>query len=53
MEKVPEEITICQLECVLMPQGEIICNGQTLGWWSTLGTFLTIKEPAEKIDSKG
>jgi len=40
MEKQPEEITLCQLDCVLMPQGEIICNGKTIGWFKDFSPHL-------------
>ncbi len=33
MNKQPKEITMCKLEVVLMPQGEIICMGKTIGWF--------------------
>lgn len=32
MEKAPEDITIANLEVLVMPNGEIICKGKTLGW---------------------
>ncbi len=44
METQPEQITVCTLECIVMPQGEIICNGKTLGWFKELKKYLTIKE---------
>lgn len=42
----PTEITVCLLEVVVMPNGEVICNGRTLGWVEATGgrglsTFLT------------
>jgi len=43
MEKQPKEITVCNLECVLMPQGEVICAGKTLGWFKSIGEYLSIK----------
>lgn len=46
MNKLPEEITVCQLECILMPQGEIICTGKTLGWFKDFKKWLT---PVEKV----
>lgn len=39
----PKKITVCNLEVVLMPNGEIICSGKTLGWIKELGCFLTVK----------
>jgi hypothetical protein len=44
MEKQPDQITLCQLECVLMPQGEIICEGNTIGWFKNFKKHLTVKE---------
>ncbi len=41
MKKQPKEITLCGLECVLMPQGEIIFRGKTLGWFEDVKEFLT------------
>ena len=40
MKKIPETITICKLECVLMPQGEVICLGKTIGWFKDLKPYL-------------
>jgi hypothetical protein len=40
----PNEITVCLLECVVMPQGEVICNGKTIGWLRDFKEFLTKKE---------
>ena len=44
MEKVPEQITLCNLEVVLMPNGEVICLGKTVGWFKNLKNYLTKKE---------
>ena len=35
-----KEIKVMRLQCLLMPNGEIICNGKTLGWESELGKYL-------------
>jgi hypothetical protein len=47
----PRTITPAVLECVVMPNGEVICGGQTLGWVRTLGGFLRsrvgLPEPSE------
>ena len=47
MNKQPEGITVCTLECVLMPQGEIICLGKTIGWFKEFKKYLTKKEIEE------
>ena len=38
--KKPAEITVCHLEVVVMPNGEIICAGKTVGWFDKLGKYL-------------
>ena len=38
-----EKITLCNLEVVVMPNGEIICLGKTIGWVKELGKYLTPK----------
>ena len=40
MQKLPKEITLCRLDCVLMPQGEVICQGKTIGWFKDLQSHL-------------
>lgn len=42
MEK-PNEMTICNLEVLVMPNGEILCKGKTIGWFEGLKEFLTPK----------
>lgn len=44
MKKAPEEMTICHLEVLVMPNGEILCNGKTLGWVKDLGEYLKPEE---------
>jgi hypothetical protein len=36
----PKEITIARLEVVIMPNGEIICLGKTVGWFKDLHKYL-------------
>jgi len=48
MEKQPDGITVCNLEVVLMPQGEIICLGKTVGWFKECKECLTEKKEAKK-----
>ena len=43
MDEQPKEITLCNLEVVVMPNGEIICLGKSLGWFKTFKDFLTKK----------
>lgn len=44
IEKQPKEITACYLECVLMPNGEIISLGKTVGWFRDYKDYLTPME---------
>jgi hypothetical protein len=44
MEKIPEKITEAKLDCIIMPSGEIICNGFTIGWFSQIGKYLIEKK---------
>lgn len=44
MDKQPKEITVCYLEVVLMPNGEIISLGKTVGWFRDYKDYLTPKE---------
>lgn len=44
MEEQPKEITLCTLECLVMPQGELICKGKSLGWFKDFKEYLTKKE---------
>lgn len=41
INKQPQNITVVQLECVLMPQGEIISQGKTIGWFKDCKKYLT------------
>ena len=36
IEAIPEEITLCKLDAVLMPNGEVISNGKSIGWFDQL-----------------
>lgn len=35
-----DKISTCLLQVVLMPNGEIICKGKTIGWFDNLKEFL-------------
>ena len=49
MKSAPTEITIAKLEVVVMPNGEVICLGQSLGWVKTLGKHLTaVTDPTSR-----
>lgn len=40
IEELPKEITLVKLECILMPNGEVIHDGKTVGWFNKLKSFL-------------
>ncbi len=40
IDKLPDKITLCKLECVLMPNGEVISMGKTIGWFKDLKPYL-------------
>jgi len=48
MMKTPDEITVAWLEVVVMPNGEIICAGKSIGYVDKLGKYLTPK--TERVD---
>lgn len=41
VKQIPKEITVCRLEVVLMPNGEVICNGKKLGWFKDFKQYFT------------
>lgn len=36
-----DEIKVVNLECILMPNGEIMCLGKSIGWFDELGKYLS------------
>jgi len=38
----PEEMTLCDLKVVLMPNGEVLCLGKTVGFFDTLQKYLSL-----------
>ena len=50
--KQPDEITLCTLEVVLMPNGEVICLGKTVGWFKQLKDYLQTKGGDIKMGRK-
>lgn len=43
LKEVPEDIKVCLLECVVMPQGEVISMGKTLGYIKDFENKLLVK----------
>lgn len=48
MTDAPREITLAVLECVVMPNGEVLCLGKQLGWIGALGKRLTPMDEVRK-----
>lgn len=44
LEKVPEEISVCLLECVVMPNSEVISCGVSLGYFGDFKNALFTKK---------
>lgn len=42
----PAVPTLAYLEVVVMPNGEVLCLGKTVGWISAVGGFLSPKKDA-------
>lgn len=44
MNEQPKEITVCNLECILMPNGEIMSLGKTIGFFKDYKKYLKRKD---------
>ena len=49
MKELPKEITVCKLDCILMPQGEVLCLGKTVGWFKDLKPYLEKADAPETL----
>lgn len=49
---VPDEITMADLDCVVMPNGEVICLGKTLGRVGDFGEHLRPRSAGPKSEVK-
>lgn len=45
--KTPKEMTICNLEVLVMPNREVLCMGKSIGWIDEFGKCLTKKEQSK------
>jgi hypothetical protein len=43
LTKAPKAITVANLEVIVMPNGEILCLGETIGYIKKFGKALTEK----------
>lgn len=50
MEQV-NEITLCNLEVILMPNGEILCLGKSIGFFNKFKEYLSIKNVRKNENS--
>lgn len=51
--KAPDEITLADLECVVMPNGEVICLGKTLGRVGDFGGYLRPQDADDEGEPDG
>ncbi len=42
----PENISLAKLDVLVMPNGEILCSGNRVGWCSQIGKYLSDMWPA-------
>lgn len=49
MRKPPRRMTLCHLEVLVMPNGEISCGGESLGWFKRFGRYLTRKDQSPAV----
>lgn len=40
MNKLPDEIILCTLQVIVMPNGEILCRGKTIGNFKEFKKYL-------------
>jgi hypothetical protein len=45
MKQAPTAITVADLEVVVMPNGEVLFLGRTLGWIKAMGPYLIPRDP--------
>lgn len=50
--EIPEEMTLARLSVLVMPNGEILCLGRTIGWVSELSDMLEPVEQNEPCTSR-
>lgn len=52
MKEIPKEITLCTLEVIVMPNGEILCLGESLGYFKKFKNVLKpVKSNGKAIKS--
>jgi len=44
LETKPTEITLVYVQAILMPNGELISDGKTLGYWEKLKRYIFIQK---------
>lgn len=48
----PDEITMADLDCAVMPNGEVLCLGKTLGWVGDFGEHLRPQSTGPRSEVK-
>lgn len=51
MTNKPKAVTLCNLEVVVMPNGDILCLGKIIGQFKTFGKYFTLKENKENYNA--
>ena len=41
MNEAPDQMTLAKLEVLVMPNGEVLCNGSAIGYVQDLGKYLS------------
>ena len=52
LDEQPKEITVCNLNVLLMPQGEILCMGKTIGWFRDFKEHLSKDKEEEDLSNE-
>lgn len=47
IDKLPDDITLCELECIVMPNRDVIVLGKIIGQFCDLKKYLSIKDIQE------
>lgn len=40
MKDIPKDLTLCQLEVLVMPNGEILCAGKVIGYFKEFKKYI-------------
>lgn len=46
MKEAPEQMTLAKLQVLVMPNGEVLCGGVSIGFVDKIGKYLSEPQPA-------